>query len=489
MKAINLIRPIIPIIPEVEMPTAAIPFREKVLWTTCSLLIYMVCSNLPLYGVQRALSSDPFYWMRVILASNRGTLMELGVSPLVTTGMVMQLLAGAKVIDVNLDVKEDRVLFMAAQKVVGLFVTFAMAVAYVLSGTYGDVSAIGLGNAMLIVAQLTTAGWVLLMLDEMLQKGYGLGSGISLFIASHVSETIVWKAFSPITINTGRGTEFEGACLAFFHLIFVRRNKFQALSEALLRQNLPNLTSLMATCLVFVACIYMQGWRVNLTVKLQKARGMERPYPIKLFYTSNMPIILQTAFVSNIYFVSQMLYNQSPNSPFIKLIGEWAVTSPDSAAQYSVPVGGIAYYISPPASFSVLLHDPFHALFYLMFTLTACAVFGRTWTEVSGTSVRDVARQMRDNQVVMKGHRDTATAKILSRYIPIAAALGGICIGLLTVVADYMGERCKYSLLLPCDCSQSLIVALLSFITQAPSAVELEFCSRSRSFLIFTRPL
>jgi protein transport protein SEC61 subunit alpha len=447
-KAIHLIRPIIPIIPEVEKPTSSIPFREKVLWTTCALLIYMVCSNLPLYGVQRARSSDPFYWMRVVLASNRGTLMELGVSPLVTTGMVMQLLAGAKVIDVNLDAGEDRVLFMAAQKVVGLLVTLAMAASYVLSGTYGDVSAIGAGNAMLIVAQLTSAGWVLLMLDEMLQRGYGLGSGISLFIASHVSETIVWKALSPVTINTGRGTEFEGAILAFFHLIVVRRNKFQAIGEALLRQNLPNLTSLMATVLIFMACIYMEGWRVNLTVKLQKARGLERPYPIKLFYCSNMPIILQTAFVSNVFFVSQMLYKQSPGSPFIKLFGEWSsTTSPDNAiSQHSVPVGGLAYYISPPASFSVLLHDPFHAIFYLLFTLTACAVFGRMWTEVSGTSVRDVSRHMRDNQVVMKGHRDTATAKILSRYIPIAAALGGICIGLLTVLADYLGEcgRCDF---------------------------------------------
>ena len=439
-KAIDFIRKLIPVIPEVEKPSTSIPFREKALWTICALLIYMVCSNLPLYGVQRARTSDPFYWMRVILASNRGTLMELGVSPLVTTGMVMQLLAAAKMIDVNLDIREDRVLFMAAQKVVGLLVTFAMAVAYVMSGTYGDLSAIGMGNAILIVAQLCTAGWVLLMLDELLQRGYGMGSGISLFIASHISETIVWKAFSPVTINTGRGTEFEGACLAFVHLLVVRRNKFQALGEALLRQNLPNLTSLMATCLIFVACIYMQGWRVNLTVKLQKARGMERPYPIKLFYTSNMPIILQTAFVSNIYFVSQMLYKSQPNSPFIKLFGEWATTSPENAAtQYSVPVGGLAYYISPPATLSVLLNDPFHALFYLVFTLTACAVFGRTWTEVSGTAVRDVARQFRDNQIVMKGHRDTATATILRRYIPIAAALGGICIGLLTVVADYLG--------------------------------------------------
>ena len=153
-----------------------------------------------------------------------------------------------------------------------------------------------------------------------------------------------------------------------------------------------------------------------------------------------MPIILQTAFVSNLYFVSQMFYNQAPNSPFVKLLGDWTpATLETGAVANTVPVGGLAYYVSPPATFSDMLHDPFHALFYLMFTLTACAIFARTWTEVSGSSVRDVARQFRDNQIVMKGHRETATAKILGRYIPIAAALGGICIGTLTVVADYMG--------------------------------------------------
>lgn len=49
------------------------------------------------------------------------------------------------------------------------------------------------------------AGLIVLLLDELLQKGYGLGSGISLFIATNICETIVWKAFSPTTINTGRG--------------------------------------------------------------------------------------------------------------------------------------------------------------------------------------------------------------------------------------------------------------------------------------------
>ncbi len=363
--------------------------------------------------------------------------MDLGVSPLITTGMVMQLLVGSKIIDVNLDVKEDRLLFMAAQKVVGLLVTVVEATACVMGGMYGDPSAIGAGNAILIVAQLFLAGLVLLMLDELLQRGYGLCSGISLFIASHVTETVVWKAFSPKTINTGRGTEFVGAVIAFFHLIIVRRNKFQAISEALFRQNLPNLTSLLATCLIFALCVYMQGWRVELMIKLQKARGMEQRYPVKLLYTSNMPIVLHTALVSNIYFVSQMLYKQSPSSPFIKLFGDWALTSNEAV---SVPVGGLAYYISPPATFSAFLHDPFHAIFYLVFTLTACAIFGKTWTEVSGTSVRHVSRQFRDHQVVMKGHRDTATSSVLRRYIPIAAALGGICIGLISVLAEYLGK-------------------------------------------------
>lgn len=61
-------------------------------------------------------SSDPLYWMRVILASNRGTLMELGISPIVTSGMIMQLLAGANLIEVDFSLKEDRALFSGAQK-------------------------------------------------------------------------------------------------------------------------------------------------------------------------------------------------------------------------------------------------------------------------------------------------------------------------------------------------------------------------------------
>merc|ERR1711935_932723 len=101
----------------------------------------------------------------------------------------------------------------------------------------GDIGSIGAGNALLIIAQLFCAGLIVLTLDELLQKGYGLGSGISLFIATDICETIVWKAFSPTTINTGRGTEFEGAVIALFHLLITRSDKIRALKEAFYRQN------------------------------------------------------------------------------------------------------------------------------------------------------------------------------------------------------------------------------------------------------------
>jgi len=433
---LNLIKPVMCVLPEVSTPERKIPFKEKLLWTSISLFVFLVCCQIPLYGIMTSKSADPFYWMRVILASNRGTLMELGISPIVTSGMVMQLLAGSKIIDVDQSLKEDRALFSGAQKLFGMLITIGEAVAYVIAGMYGDVKDLGAGNAILIILQLFFAGVIVIILDELLQKGYGLGSGISLFIATNICESIVWKAFSPTTINTGKGTEFEGAVIALFHLLITRADKVTAIKEAFFRQNAPNITNLLATVLVFFIVIYFQGFRVDLAVKYQKVRGQQGTYPIKLFYTSNIPIILQTALVSNLYFFSQLLYRRFKSNMLVNLLGQWQEI--DAGGQ-SIPVGGIAYYISPPHSFMDLLDDPIHAFVYIAFVLVSCALFSKTWIEVSGSSARDVAKQLRDQQMVMKGYRDSSLVQVLNRYIPTAAAFGGMCIGALTILADFMG--------------------------------------------------
>merc|ERR1712031_134950 len=105
----------------------------------------------------------------------------------------------------------------------------------------------------------------------------------------------------------------------------------------------------------------------------------------------------------------------------------------------SIPVGGIAYYLSPPNSFTDIWDDPIHALFYVAFVLISCALFSKTWIDVSGSSARDVAKQLRDQQMMMPGYRDSDLPRVLNRYIPTAAAFGGACIGALTIVADFLG--------------------------------------------------
>ena len=192
------------------------------------------------------------------------------------------------------------------------------------------------------------------------------------------SETIIWKAFSPTTINSGRGAEFEGAVIALFHLLITRTDKVRALREAFYRQNLPNVTNLLATVLVFLIVIYFQGFRVVLPVRSKNARGQQGSYPIKLFYTSNMPIILHSALVSNLYFISQvatalcinnfdlhfkciseifyfifglvivqLLYRKYSGNFLVNLLGKWKESEYSSGQ--SIPVGGLAYYITAPS--------------------------------------------------------------------------------------------------------------------------------------------
>lgn len=61
-------------------------------------------------GSETLSATIPLYWRHVALTSNRG------ISPILASGMIMLLLAGADLIGVDFNLKEDRALFGAAQK-------------------------------------------------------------------------------------------------------------------------------------------------------------------------------------------------------------------------------------------------------------------------------------------------------------------------------------------------------------------------------------
>lgn len=147
-----IVRPFVPLLPQIEPPDKRIVFKEKLLCASVTLFIYLVCCQIPSYGVKNSKASDPLYFVRAVLAaSNRGTLMELGISPIITSSMVMQFLAGTRIIQVDGGLKKDRALFTGSKKLMGLIICFAEAAMYVFSGMYGDLSVLGTGNDILII--------------------------------------------------------------------------------------------------------------------------------------------------------------------------------------------------------------------------------------------------------------------------------------------------------------------------------------------------
>ena len=200
-KFLKFFSPFVKALPEVKQPQREVSFREKFIWTALVLIIYLILSNIPLYGVSVEESTDYFYWLRVILASQRGTLTELGIGPIVTSGLIMQLLLGSRIINVNMADPYDRAMFSGAQKVLAVFLTIFNTVAYILGGAFGPLYEIGIGGAFLIFFQLLFAGIIIILLDELLQKGWGLGSGVSLFIAAGVAGQIFWNAFIYISFS------------------------------------------------------------------------------------------------------------------------------------------------------------------------------------------------------------------------------------------------------------------------------------------------
>jgi protein transport protein SEC61 subunit alpha len=166
----------------------------------------------------------------------------------------------------------------------------------------------------------------------------------------------------------------------------------------------------------------------------KKSRGYTSTFPIKLFYTSNISVIFQSAFVENIYFLSSILYRRFRGNPLVGIFGVWE----DRDGQ-NIPVGGLAYWISPPHDFITFIREPLHSLVFTVFVMATCAMFSRMWLYVSKQSAKDVAKKLRDEEMIIKGYQEQSNISVLNRYIPIAATCGGMCIGLITILANLMG--------------------------------------------------
>ncbi|MBN1329506.1 MAG: preprotein translocase subunit SecY [Candidatus Heimdallarchaeota archaeon] len=416
---------------EVKKPDRNVSFKEKSIWTIVCLVIYFIMISVPLYGIEITTGqADPFFAMRAILASQRGTLGELGIGPIVTAGLIMQLLVGSQIIKVDFNNPDERALYTGAQKVLSILMILFEAGAYLFGGAYGDNIDVLTGS--LIFLQLLAAGLVIMLMDELIQKGYGLGSGISLFIAAGVSFNILNGLFG---FTEGIGAKpagrYYGAIIAFFYGL-THGEKFV---NVIYRPLNPDIIAFLATIIVFAMVIYVESMRIEIPISHAKYKIPAR-YPIKFLYTSNIPVILSSALFANVYFISQILAKKITNNPIVDLIGRW-----DFNAEQPAPTGGLVYFTTAPRGISEVIGDPLRAVIYIAILVIACMIFSAIWLETAGMGPRDVAKQLLDADMQIPGFRRNPKVleKYLERYIPIAALLGGLFVGLLAGFADFLG--------------------------------------------------
>ena len=458
---LQAVRPFMSITPEVVKPTREVRFNEKMIWTFGALVIYFVMASTPIIGADLG-EGDPFAFMRTITASTQGSLAELGIGPIVTAGLIMQILVGSKIINVNMGDPEERSLYTGAQKVMSIAMTIIEATAFLIGGTYG--TNLDLGSQVAIITQLLAAGIIIILLDEMIQKGWGLGSGISLFIAGGVGLQIFQGLFAAQAFGEGPGDpadqllSYRGIAFAFLAWV-TQRGPIEAIGTLFFRYspaqnvNLPSLSllSVIATGVVFVIVIYFESMRVEIPISYAQYKGIRSTYPIKLLYVSNIPVILTSAVFADIYFIAQMIWNASggvnTTNPLAMFLGMFEV---DTISRQYVPISGLVYFLTPPRSLIGDLGvinpaDPFasivRALIYAAILIVLSVIFSVMWLETAGMGPRDVANQFLQSGMQMPGWR--RSKKIVERrlemYIPTIAVIGGLFIGSLAAFADFLG--------------------------------------------------
>ena len=415
------------ILPEVPKPKQKPGLSEKFIWTGLALVLYLVMAITPLYDYGN--KTDQFAYLRIIFASSQGTLMELGIGPIVTAGLILQLLQGSDLLKLDLGNPDDRAIFGSSTKILTFVVIAVEAGAYILGGALG---ALGGTQSIVIFFQLFLASIVVLLLDEMIQKGWGIGSGISLFILGGVAQTFMWYTFSPqlTQVSQGGPSYIFGFVPAFISAAFSN-----SLSSIVIRSNqFPDLVTFVLSIAVILFIIYIEGMRVEVPITSVKYKGFQGVYPIKLLYVSNIPVILVSALTANVAFVARLLSNDAGGASWVK----WIVSGYDANGN---PTGGLVYYISSPGGLSATAHDPLRAVVFVAFLTCFALIFARIWVEIGGLSSRAVAKNLMNADVQVPGFRRSGLSleQVLNRYIPPITIIGGLIIGLVASVSDCFG--------------------------------------------------
>ena len=461
---------LVDVYPSITKPEGHVRFNQKMWTTVLVLIIYFMMTNVMIYGLSDS-TLDIFSSFRAIMAGASGSIMHLGIGPIVTGSIIMQLFAGAKIIQLDLQDSSDKQLYQGVQKLLVLFMIPVESIPQVygfldpsvaIQGTYG----LGWAN-VIIVSQLFIGSYLVFLLDELVSK-WGIGSGISLFIAAGVAQSTFVGTLSPLPVVQGSPMSFDNPPSGTLPMIFytlrtatnselVSQNGF----ELILLNHANPIAALASSIIVFLVVAYAESSKLELPLTHGKVRGHRGQYPIRLVYASNIPVILMAALLANVNMFTLLFWSHPVLStvPILGRNGAWskahwfgayepgATAATDGFAWYSSMVNGVGDWLIPllnqtgDAYGHSLGQIMTHVFVYVFFMTAGSTVFAKFWIETTNMSAKDVAKQIERTGMQIPGFRKNPVVleRILERYIPPVTLFSGAFVGLLAAGADLLG--------------------------------------------------
>ena len=440
--------PVLTRMPAVSRPERHVPFRRKLGWTAGVLVLYFFLTNVFLYGLPAGgTGSDAFGQFRTILAGGQGTILQLGIGPIVTASIVLQLLGGANLLGLDTQNPRDQALYQGLQKVLVVVMVVLTGFPMVFAGNFLPVNqtlAAAYGVSVvkwLMFGQIFVGGMLILFMDEVISK-WGVGSGIGLFIIAGVSQRLIGGLFAWEALGTGYNGFFPTWIGIVSGAVQLRSPLTPGgLNDLFLGPG--QIVALLTTLSIFVIVVYAESVRVEIPLSHARVKGARGRFPVKLIYASVLPMILVRALQANIQFLGRILQSQLGSMP------AWLGTYQTSGGNIAEPTGGLFYYLAPiysPADWLPALGTRSIDIMLrigvdLTFMVIGGAIFAIFWVETTDMGPEATAGQIQNSGMQIPGFRQSpgVMEKVLSRYIPQVTVLGGALVGVLAVGANMLG--------------------------------------------------
>jgi preprotein translocase subunit SecY len=412
-------------LPEVKKPIEKkLSFNTKLKWTIIILAAFFILANISLWGLkENALAR--FEYVAILLGTDFGSIISLGIGPIVMASIILQLLVGSKILNIDTKTPEGKKYFQGLQKLmVYVFIVFEAVVYVLMGGTPANP-----GFELILIVQLMIGGLLIMFMDEVCQK-WGLGSGVSLFIAAGVG----WRLVAGLFGFIGPTKTFQA--VGAFPVLFV---SFFGSSPDI-TGGLKAAATILATVIIFLIIVWAQSLKIEIPLSYDRLRGYNIKWPLAFFYTSNIPVILTGAFVANLQLFGGLLQNWRGHATWLgNFVGGQPVCDATGC--------GLGFWVGSTDILGAAITGSFRTI-YLLQSITHVLVyvgfavlFAIFWVKTSGMDAQSQARNIMASGLQIPGFRkdERILESILNRYVLPLTVMGGIAVGLLASISDVLG--------------------------------------------------